>query len=595
MRTFTILAIGVLFSVTAFAQTELVVAPGLGTLNQAVEANKGNVIYKLQAGGWYGVTAVIENTDFTLTIIGEIPANPSTMPAMIQIGSDALGVPFSKMFNVFRDFTLKNVFIVDANENHVQASTNLITMQKDSTRLVIDNVVFDPLNTNGNVANFIGVNCKLFFTNCLVVRAGTLTHANDGGNGNTFLIQGPITNGLDTMYVENNTFVSTGSRFCRNSNAANGKDNFIWINHNTWIGHKSQFMVQYYMKDYFVTNNLFFDFNTQPWNQTWNSFSPDGNINVGGRHSRFALVNVDTIKGETLPSARKCLVQYNLWYLNPKTAELAISWEKTHTFNNDGVTPIPPAYWMGLFYPPDSAHVNREAGMFGSAAFPNFKAGNLLKIDPQFADPKIYALSDSLYEWTIPAMMTTAYKFDPAKIPPITSWANFWWNADQDGLGNPTAWPRFNSGVYTNQAALTGSIEGLPLGDLNHYPQAKAIWAANKAAIQAHIVAGNTNKILMTGVESLGSEMPNEYSLSQNYPNPFNPSSIIRFGIPKNGFISLRVYNLVGQEVATLVNGEIAAGYHEVQFQGSNLSSGVYLYRLNANGVTVTKKMVLMK
>ncbi|MDR3610348.1 MAG: T9SS type A sorting domain-containing protein [Ignavibacteriaceae bacterium] len=89
---------------------------------------------------------------------------------------------------------------------------------------------------------------------------------------------------------------------------------------------------------------------------------------------------------------------------------------------------------------------------------------------------------------------------------------------------------------------------------------------------------------------------PENYSVSQNFPNPFNPSTIIKYQIPQNLFVSLKVYNSLGQEVATLVNGMINAGSYDVQLNSSNLSSGVYYYIIKAGENFVqTKKMILMK
>ncbi|GAB4300411.1 MAG: hypothetical protein Kow0098_27740 [Ignavibacteriaceae bacterium] len=88
---------------------------------------------------------------------------------------------------------------------------------------------------------------------------------------------------------------------------------------------------------------------------------------------------------------------------------------------------------------------------------------------------------------------------------------------------------------------------------------------------------------------------PKVYSLSQNYPNPFNPSTLIKYSIPKDGFVSLTVYNTVGEKVATLINQEMKAGEYEVNFDASSLSSGVYFYRLNSGEFTSVKKMLLMR
>lgn len=85
------------------------------------------------------------------------------------------------------------------------------------------------------------------------------------------------------------------------------------------------------------------------------------------------------------------------------------------------------------------------------------------------------------------------------------------------------------------------------------------------------------------------------YSLSQNYPNPFNPTTKIDFKLRENGFVTLKVYDMLGKEVAVLVNEEKAAGEYSVDFDASNLSSGTYIYQLNVNGLRITNKMSLIK
>ncbi len=104
-----------------------------------------------------------------------------------------------------------------------------------------------------------------------------------------------------------------------------------------------------------------------------------------------------------------------------------------------------------------------------------------------------------------------------------------------------------------------------------------------------------------TGVEELAGITPTEFELSQNYPNPFNPSTTIRYALPTESKVSISIYNLLGQEITTLVNDVQSSGYHEVVFDASSLSSGVYLYRINAvssagsKQFSSTKKLILLK
>ncbi len=89
--------------------------------------------------------------------------------------------------------------------------------------------------------------------------------------------------------------------------------------------------------------------------------------------------------------------------------------------------------------------------------------------------------------------------------------------------------------------------------------------------------------------------LPKSVELFQNFPNPYNPTTTINYQLPNNNFVTLKVYNLLGEEIATLVNGEVEAGVHEVQFDGSKLSSGIYFYKLTAGKFTEIKKMMLIK
>jgi hypothetical protein len=90
-------------------------------------------------------------------------------------------------------------------------------------------------------------------------------------------------------------------------------------------------------------------------------------------------------------------------------------------------------------------------------------------------------------------------------------------------------------------------------------------------------------------------EIPTSYSLVQNFPNPFNPTTTIQFSLPQAGDVSLKIYNLLGEEVKTLVNEYKEIGNHSVQFNANNLASGIYFYRLQAENFVETKKMILLK
>jgi flagellar hook assembly protein FlgD len=89
--------------------------------------------------------------------------------------------------------------------------------------------------------------------------------------------------------------------------------------------------------------------------------------------------------------------------------------------------------------------------------------------------------------------------------------------------------------------------------------------------------------------------VPKEFKLSQNYPNPFNPTTTIEYALPQNAKVVIKVYDILGRLVKELVNEYKEAGYYKVKFDGTNLASGVYLYRIESGTYVQTKKMVLVK
>ncbi len=101
--------------------------------------------------------------------------------------------------------------------------------------------------------------------------------------------------------------------------------------------------------------------------------------------------------------------------------------------------------------------------------------------------------------------------------------------------------------------------------------------------------------VKMVDVEKENDVIVSDYSLSQNFPNPFNPTTEIKFTLAKTGFVSLKVYDLLGQEVASIVNEELSQGSYKVNFDASRLASGTYIYNLRTNEISLSKKMMVLK
>ena len=149
---------------------------------------------------------------------------------------------------------------------------------------------------------------------------------------------------------------------------------------------------------------------------------------------------------------------------------------------------------------------------------------------------------------------------------------------------NMTTGTGFKFGGYSTSTCFIGKVDECRL--------------YNRALSDAEVAATWNQDIPCGIVTNIGgniNEIPNNYLLSQNYPNPFNPVTKISYAIPKSGFVTLKVYDILGKELVTLVNGNKNAGSYIVDFDASALTSGVYFYKLEVNGFVDTKKMMVLK
>jgi hypothetical protein len=173
--------------------------------------------------------------------------------------------------------------------------------------------------------------------------------------------------------------------------------------------------------------------------------------------------------------------------------------------------------------------------------------------------------------------------------------------ADLSTLTNPNPIPTsgselINSADFTNPRLAAGFDVVTYRGAFDPSKAMSAQWTARWTNFDPKYA--NYESSIPTSVEPLAGDefaVPQSISLEQNYPNPFNPTTTIRFTLPARDFVSLRVYNLLGEEVATLIASEMPAGTYQTTFDARNLASGMYLYRLATNGFAQTQKMLLLK
>lgn len=277
---------------------------------------------------------------------------------------------------------------------------------------------------------------------------------------------------------------------------------------------------------------------------------------------------------------------FNLFYLDPKF---------TNYWKNDMASD---SVYQCLLWNRDVDSTLREDN--------NFKIGkNYWQFDPKFtAAPNNV---DSMLAWVKGFRGKTQPTNAPNwRITPPITYNN----------GNPVlTWPPPFNLTYTNDTLLKAGTDGLPLGDLNWFPDKKAIYMANRTKYIAALrdsmlnakylyVPGDSASALITsknitGIESNSSNIPKQYYLSDNYPNPFNPSTTIEFGLPEQSNVTLTICNILGQKVFESSRNYFSGSY-SYTFDASKLSSGVYIYSLKATGVSgkdfvQSKKMILLK
>ena len=170
--------------------------------------------------------------------------------------------------------------------------------------------------------------------------------------------------------------------------------------------------------------------------------------------------------------------------------------------------------------------------------------------------------------WTTASEQNNAY-FEVQRMSPSSDWTTV---GQVDGSGNSQTAINYE---YTDQAVVNG--------------------VTYTYRLLSHDINGTVHEYEQTAEATPEAPMPREYALDQNFPNPFNPNTSISYSLMEAGFVTLKIYNLMGQEVATLVSQRMESGRYTATFTATDLPSGIYVYRLDVNDFTATKKMVLMK
>jgi hypothetical protein len=205
-----------------------------------------------------------------------------------------------------------------------------------------------------------------------------------------------------------------------------------------------------------------------------------------------------------------------------------------------------------------------------------------------FMGPPISGSRTHINAYTVPIREQPASTIAPA----LAAWEPSPPRGDSLGVMN-TGDPQVK---YLSAGPASRNLEpAITTGRFSSTPAGLRIWITWRSNATGNWkLYGASRLIIFNGIESR-EQPPASAALLQNFPNPFNPRTVIRFSIQNTTWVQLVVYDLLGREVSTLVNGRMPAGVHSVQFDGSGLASGVYVYRLQAGGFTGARSMLLAR
>ena len=535
------------------------------TLNQAIELDPAPVpagrVYELHVNGYYPLSTspttpsdravIIAGADYTPMVMSESENLP---PVICGFAAN------SGSINCANDLTVKNATVIPAASSE-QLGWAFFGATNPNLTITLDNVLMehtrwvfvqsnDATETSVNISNSYFVNMS-----------GQPCRRNGGVYDN-------VNHNTASMVVENCTHVMAQGMMYkfRNYEVPN-----ILFNHNTFINiGSSVFETQGYHSHVGIVNNIFVNCQAQPYTPGLDADETDADFLPSG------IINVDTLLESMEQVDRKWLVENNLVYWDERLNDLADTCNARAT---NGSTD-----WVLQLMKMNS----RTQAMFDDDAnWPYLTEGRWFEKLPNFKDPQDL-LSDPGQVDALKLFSVNTVEDDNPTVMP--DWRLVFIGPDY------YIYPDFPIPIdlsYDDADLLTAGYGDFPIGDLNWFPTQKAAWDAQKD--EEHTKIEDAINGGYSAIRDYTGNKPEGFQLAQNYPNPFNPTTVINFTIPKSGHVTLKVYNSLGQEVATLMDGFSPAQTYDITFNGSGLASGVYFYSLKYDNNSISKKMILMK
>ncbi|MBN2426649.1 MAG: T9SS type A sorting domain-containing protein [Calditrichaceae bacterium] len=587
--------ISVLFAQTTSKGDTLIVGPQnssgeyQGALNEAIKADttaggdRAHKVYKLLNNYHYILTEVIQ-ADFPLVIVAD-PSDAENRPPIIRCGLREDGSPVNRWWVLFNDATFKNIWMsginVDGNGPIDWISQEVNTSNK---RIIYQGCIIEfPYTWWATFADW-GSNNTYIMENCISQYVGNPT----GATWNGAVFSGGT---MDSVIQRNCTFFDFGCY------AYNGQAYYLEFDHNTYVNCMMHPIMNHAHIKAIYTNNLFvnchafsddYDEITRHHDaevkglmnyaeSTWDKTVLDSLYGPGGAYEKNYDPNGD---GELTEGELVWELKNNVWWYtqpikdywdmfdavveNPWMNNYNIAMFQSADSTEEWTWDLKKYIWAdsnGVIVPNptsfDTLHiVDSTVVQETHEPFVYFLEENTQNVDPGI----VYMNgTDELMAQNCINIRTEwggGTPGDPVNWHGVDSYLAFTWPLNYDLS-------------YTNADLYTAGTDGLPIGSSQWW--------------------------LITAIEDRNTAMPTTLVLMQNYPNPFNPATTIKYSLSRKSDVKLKVYNVLGAEVASLVNKSQGAGEHEIIFNAKNLSSGVYFYQLKAANQVITKKMMLLK
>jgi len=536
----------------------------VGALNHYIAADvtatgdRLHSVYKLQRGATYILTERIV-ADFPLTIVADRP-DAANRPPIIRTGLKEDGSTVLHLFEFYDDVTFKNLMITGITPTGDSPSEWMIlNMNESDKRYTFDGCFFENIYSWWGFIEDWGSHSVHKYTNCYFRNFGE-----PGGvwNGAILGCEPPA----DSLIYRNCTFFDFDC--CALSVAEDKGALYTEIDHCTFANSVVHQFILNKPVIAKVTNNIFFNCNAYSEGPGEVSRHSDQEIHGIIHFLQFQPTLLDSTWGDlydyngdgTLTEDERVYeLKNNVWYYSEPVKNYWASYDSV--FEQSWYCNAVKEFYVNNLAPKDWIIHNLEGNPVDTlqmAAHPFFVEENTMNVDPQFEN---IGNSDE---------MLAQHCISVRKIKAGESAEPVYWFYDQDE--NPTTfeWPLSESLKPTNPQLINAGTDGKTIGSL--------LWWGE-----------------YDGVQENNEVVPADFTLEQNYPNPFNPTTSINYSIFTSGHVELKIFNVLGSEIATLVNKVQTTGNYQVSYDASSLGSGVYFYRISAGKQTLTKKMIVIK